>query len=110
MPATSVLLRHALPHATRLLSKTTSYASKLSGTLPISLSESSYGDDRHGEGANRTKRRYWNLGDRELTPSDNESHKLELYGAQSVKTNVTTGPLRDHPDSKIHLRVDLEQG
>ena len=110
MPATSVLFRHALPHATRLLSKTTSYASKFRSNIPPSLSKGSQEDGGIEKVTNYAKRQYRNLGDRELMLSDNESHILGLYSAQSVKTDVTTGSLGDHSDGKIHLRVDLEQG
>ena len=92
------------------MSKTTSYASKLRDTLPSSRSTSSPENDDRRKKTNFTKRQYWFLGDREPMSDGKGSHGFELYPAQSVKTNVTTGPLGDHCDGKIHLRVDLEQG
>lgn len=108
MPATSVFLRHAIPQATKLLSRFTFYSSKLRNTLPSSQSKD--GDYSHRKTTNRTDGQYTNLGDRKMLPSGKESYKLESYSARSVKTNVTTGSLGDHDDDRIHLRVDLEQG
>jgi len=110
MPATSVFLRHALPHATKLLSRFTSYSSRLRNTLPSSQSKGSHRDDGHRKTTNRVDGPYTNQGNRELVPSGKESYNLELHSAQSVKTSVTTGSLGGHDDDRIHLRVDLEQG
>lgn len=123
MPAASALLRHApRSHATglqkpvregpdrRLISKTTSYGSKLRDNLPFSLTKSSPEDDSAREKTNYTKRQYWSSGDRELMLGGTSSVESELHPANSVKTNVTTGPFGEHCDGKVHLRVDLEQG
>jgi len=111
VPATSVFLHHAVPHATKLFSRFTSYSSKLRNTLPSSQSEGSHRDDSHQKSTNRVDGSYTNMDDRrEVVPRGKESYHLELYSAHSVKTNMTTGSLGDHDDDRIHWRVDLEQG
>lgn len=108
IPAVSVFLRHAISHATKLLSRFTSYSSKLLNTLPSSHSKD--GDYSHRKTTNCVDGSYTNLGDQKRFPSSKESYNLELYSARSVKTNATTGSLGDHDDDRIHLRVDLQQG
>lgn len=108
MPAVSVFLRHAIPHATKVLSRFSSYSSRLCNTLPSSQSKD--GDYSHRKTTNRVDGPYTNLGDRTKFSSSKESYDLELHSARSVKTKVTTGSLGDHDDDRIHLRVDLEQG
>jgi hypothetical protein len=109
MPATSVFLGHVVPHATKLLSRFTSYSRRLRNTLPSSQSKGSRRDDSHRKTTNRVDGPYTNLGDREMVPSGKDSYNLKLYSAQSVKTNVTTGSLGGYDDDRIHLRVGIEQ-
>ena len=109
MPATSMFLRHVLPHASRLLSKVTSYSRKLRKTFPSGHSHGSNGDDSDLKKTDHIDEPYRNAGNRELANSGKESYDLELFSTQAVKTNVVAGPFKDYDDDRIHLRVDLEQ-
>ena len=101
-----------LPHASKLLSKPTSYFSKLRNNVSSGQSHGPQEDNSKKKATDRTDGPYRNLGDwgPTMRGKDKELYDLELGSLQAVKTKVVAAPFEDYDDDRIHLRVDLEQG
>ena len=110
MPATSVFLRHILPHVSRLLSKPISYLSKRRNPVLTSPSHSPLVDSSENKRLDRMHGPYRSMKDWELATSSKGSNDLELVSTQAVKTNVVALPSQAYNPDRIHVKVDLEQG